>query len=462
MRRRLQRLLSDEEVVFVRGAGGGRKLWKRLPKADLDLVVTSRSRLPQPVSDLIRSVRELPEQPEVIVVTSEEDPGDRAALLAAGCFAVVNDRVPDATLSETLHTLIQRRAEHLAQRIKAERLEYRASLSDFVSKSPAMQAFLTTARRVVQSDSSLLLLGETGVGKERLARAIHSEGLRGSGPFIAINCGALPETLLESELFGHEEGSFTGATRARRGYFELAHQGTLFLDEIGEMPAHLQVKLLRAIENRSIQRVGGERALGIDARVMAATNRDLEADVAAKRFRSDLFYRLAVVTLTIPPLRERREDIAELTMTYIQRFRLSLGRPVEGCTAEAMTALVNHSWPGNVRELINVLERAVLLGSGNQIELADLPDGIASRGRTVATSAGVPDDWLARPLREVKSAAASAIERRYVSELLRATRGRVGETAKRAGVNERALYAIMKRHGLRKEDFRQPRPDDRS
>ena len=215
-------------------------------------------------------------------------------------------------LLETLRSLVERRRQDGLRRLKAERPEERYSLNDFVLVSPAMQRFVAVARRVVAADSSLLILGETGVGKERLARAIHAESPRARGPFVAVNCGALPEGLLESELFGHERGAFTGAVASRKGHFELAHEGTIFLDEIGEMPLHLQVKLLRVLEERRLQRVGGQRPIAIDVRVMAATNRDLEAEMGAGRFRNDLYYRLAVVTLTLPPLRDRAEDIPDL------------------------------------------------------------------------------------------------------------------------------------------------------
>jgi DNA-binding NtrC family response regulator len=457
LRRRFQRLLKGSDISFVRSHG------RKGPPgagADFDLLIISQSRLKEPAAEAIRAVRGLPEQPEVLVVTDVEDAEERSTLLAAGCLAVVNHRVSDPILQETLHTLVLRRQDQIDQGLRAERFDERPTLRDFVSRSPAIQSFMHTAHRLTRSDSSVLILGETGVGKERLAQALHSDGPRASGPFVAVNCGALPESLIESELFGHEEGA--GASRSRRGYFELAHNGTLFLDEIAETPLHLQVKLLRALETRSIQRVGGERSLQVDVRVMAATNRDLEDEVAAGRFRSDLYYRLAVVTLAIPPLRERREDIPELVETYIQRFRIHLGREVTGCSPEAMEALVAHGWPGNVRELINAIERAVLLCAGSRIELHDLPRSITDRGEAIrlpaplALDAPTPEEWLRRPLREVKESVIASVERRYVRELLRANRGRIGETAKEAGLNERALYALMKRHGLKKEEFKRP------
>jgi DNA-binding NtrC family response regulator len=331
-----------------------------------------------------------------------------------------------------------------------------------------MQAFMDMVTRVVGTNTTLLFTGETGVGKERLARAIHAEGGRSGGPFVSVNCGALPESLLESELFGHEEGAFTGATRPRRGWFELAHGGTIFLDEIAEMPSHLQVKLLRVLQTREVQRVGGERALPVDARIMAATNRELASEIAEGRFRSDLYYRLSVVALELPPLRERREDIPILVDGYIRRFRATFPTDVKGIEADALEALVGYDWPGNVRELMNIVERAMILCGGTRIALRDLPDNV--RGRVAGDPASldlapetpaatVPEGWLERPWREVCDAAVDDLERRYLIAQLEATRGRVGEAAARAGISPRSLYNKMRRHGIDKKRFRAS-PDD--
>jgi DNA-binding NtrC family response regulator len=462
LRRRLLRLLAAEKATIV--PAGRQALLESLRRSDVDLLLASRSRLEEPAAELIRSLKELPERPEVLVLVDREDPEERARLLAAGCMAVVFTRLPDEALTDTLHTLLERRRADSAQRLRAERNEDQARLGDFISESPAIRAFMQVARRVVRTDSSVLILGETGVGKERLARAIHFEGPRAAGPFVAVNCAALTESLLESELFGHEEGSFTGATRSRRGYFELAHGGTLFLDEVGEMPAHLQVKLLRVLQDRQVVRVGGEHPILVDVRVMTATNKDLEAEVAAKRFRPDLYYRLAVVTLTVPALRDRREDIPKLASTYVSYFRSNLGQGVEGISPEALEALVRYAWPGNVRELINVIERATLLSPGPQIGLSDLPPVIGEASTVVSPTAGgdghglLPRDWLSRPLKELRRELLAEVDRRYLGELLRATNGRIGEAAARAGVDERSLYDLLRRYGLRKESFKPPRP----
>jgi transcriptional regulator with PAS, ATPase and Fis domain len=231
------------------------------------------------------------------------------------------------------------------------------------------------------------------VGKERLARAIHAESRRSKGPFVAVNCAALSESLLESEPFGHEEGAFTGATRSHRGCFEIAHKGVIFLDEIGELPNHLQVKLLRALQDREITRVGSEQSFQVDVRMMAATNRDPREEVKTKRLREDLYYRLNVVTLTIPPLRQRSEDIPDIVASYLPWLRPRVGRDVTSIAPEALEALAHYSWPGNVRELINVIERAMLLCEGEQIRLADLPDTI----RLPQAGSGTRASPLSRP-----------------------------------------------------------------
>jgi DNA-binding NtrC family response regulator len=329
-----------------------------------------------------------------------------------------------------------------------------------------MQRFVDLARKIVRTDTSVLILGETGVGKERLAQAIHAESPRSTGPFIPVHCAALPEGLVESELFGHEAGAFTGASRARKGYFELAHKGTLFLDEVGEIPPRVQVKLLRALEDRRIRRVGGEKPVDVNVRILAATNRDLEADIDKSGFRSDLFFRLSVVTLTIPPLRDRREDIEKLALAYLEHFRQQVGRSDIAIEPAALDVLIRHDWPGNVRELINAVEQAVLLCSENRITVEDLPRRVVAAvipdAATVLSASDdgamrLPDELLAKPLPEARAGIVSAFERAYVVRLLQATGGRIGETAKQAGINQRHLYDLMRRLGLRKEEFKAPR-----
>jgi len=469
IRTRVRAALGQLDVVvsLLRLQGD---FWTRLAKESADLVLASRSLLARdPAADIAR-LRDLPDRPEVIVFTEREDSEARADLLAAGCLAVLDAETPDRLLRESLAALVQRRSEWLTARVGAGRGQPRATLDDFVSTSGAMESFLDIARRVVPTDSALLVLGETGSGKEHLARAIHNEGPRARGPFIAVNCGALPEGLLESELFGHEEGSFTGATRPRRGYFELAHRGTIFLDEIAEMPLHLQVKLLRVLQEYTIHRIGSERSIEVDVRVVAATNRDLLVEVEAKRFRQDLYYRLGVVTLSIPPLRSRREDIPALVTRYLEVYRRRFVREIADVQPEALDALTRYAWPGNVRELMNVMERAVLLSRSHRIGLEDLPESIAAPGRaTPASVAGVaasdaeclalPREWMDRTWTEARREVLVQFERAYLTRLLRESGGRIGEAARRAGMQPRSLFEKMRVHGLRKEAFKPRRRD---
>jgi transcriptional regulator with GAF, ATPase, and Fis domain len=278
-----------------------------------------------------------------------------------------------------------------------------------------------------------------------------------------VNCGAIPEPLLESELFGHVEGAFTGANRAHRGHFELAHGGTLFLDEIAEMPLHLQAKLLRVLQELKIKRVGGEHEIETDVRLMAATNRDLEEEMQARRFRPDLFYRIGVVTITLPPLRDRHEDIPDLVRSQLTHFQTKLNRRLNGITAEALDALVSYDWPGNVRELINVLERAVLLCDTDRLRVNDLPQVMV--GSTVTSDLSslspirdepnaVSSELLDMPLKTAREDIIAAFEKAYFSELLARNGGRVGVVARRAGITPRSLYGKMKRYRLHKEDFK--------
>ena len=373
LRKRVEQFLEGPDVVMRSFTIRKDSLLRNLARNSGDLFIVSRRLIPEPVEAILSAVQNLPESPLIVILTEQEDPKDHATLVAAGCHAVLHTGVEDELLGEALRALLQRRKEEfpLTQSLVPDPEDPR--LTDFDSQNPKMQAFMDTVRKVVPTSTTLLFTGETGVGKERLARAVHLEGPRSQGPFISVNCGAIPDTLLESELFGHEEGAFTGATRSRRGWVELSHSGTLFLDEIGEMPQHLQVKLLRILQTREVQRVGGESYIAIDVRIMAATNRDLSAEVEAGRFRSDLYYRLSVVTLEIPPLRERPEDIAELADRYIAHFQANFASPVERIHPDALQALQRYAWPGNIRELINIIERAMLLCYESEIRLAELP-----------------------------------------------------------------------------------------
>lgn len=318
------------------------------------------------------------------------------------------------------------------QKVLGQKTVAATDASGQIAQSVAMQRVLELVRRVAKVDSTVLIAGESGVGKERVARLIHDELTRLGGPFVALNCGAVPENLLESELFGHAKGAFTGATQDRPGIFEAASGGTLLLDEIGEVPPAMQVKLLRALQEREVRRVGENKNRPIDVRVLAATNRDLAAEVHAARFRQDLYYRLRVVEIRVPPLRERREDILPLARTFLQSAAERTRRKMTGLTPRAANQLVRYGWPGNVRELENAIERAVVLARGNRVYVEDLPEEL---GFALPTTYAPGD---VRSLAEV--------ERDYILAVLHANDGDKPKAAAQLKIGTATLYRKIKEY----------------
>jgi DNA-binding NtrC family response regulator len=337
----------------------------------------------------------------------------------------------DATLAQVTAEL-KRTEKRLRAKRTADASDRRTRSGAPHFDSPAMLRVMDMARRVAQVDSTVLITGESGVGKERLARYIHAESSRAGGPFVAINCGAVPENLLESELFGHLRGAFTGATQDRIGLFESANGGTLLLDEIGDVPPAMQVKLLRALQERQIRRVGENRTRPVDARVLAATHRNLVDEIHGARFREDLYYRLRVVEISIPPLRERREDILPLARLFLAAIAARTGSKVTGFTAAAAQQLLRHAWPGNVRELENAVERAVVLSRRQRVEVDDLPPEI---GLAVPSTVAVAE---IKPLADV--------ERDYIGAVLRAVDGNRTVAAAKLGIGAATLYRKLKQY----------------
>ena len=371
---------------------------------------------------------------KVIVITGREEREHALRAVADGAYDYLSKPIDVAELK-----VILRRAFHL-HRLEAENRELQSRLGDsfegMLGTSEPIQAVFAAIRKVALSaDAAVLVLGESGVGKELVARAIHRQGPRGDGPFIAINCGAIPENLLESELFGHEKGSFTGAHAQRKGRIESANGGTLFLDEVGELTPALQVKLLRFVQERQIERVGGRQPIDVDVRVMAATNSDLKQAMSAGKFREDLYYRLAVVTITVPPLRDRREDVPLLAKALVHRYASESGKKISGFTPQALRALEGHNWPGNVRELENRVKRALVMAEGHRLTEADLELATAH-----ARYAG-------RGLREMRE----ALEKDVVQRTLARNRGNITQTAAELGVSRPTLYELIGRLGISKE-----------
>jgi transcriptional regulator with PAS, ATPase and Fis domain len=344
----------------------------------------------------------------------------------------------DQTLHQKLATELRRAERRLRERKRAlsrARVEV-DEVDGIVARSQAMQAVLDLARRAARVDATVLITGESGVGKERIARLLHDESARASGPFLAVNCGAISDALLESELFGHVRGAFTGATHDRAGLFEAASRGTLFLDEVGEIPVAMQPKLLRALQTGEIRRVGESHPRKVDVRVLAATNREVPEEVRAGRFRKDLYYRLKVIELPVPPLRDRREDILPLARLMLVDASRRMKRAVASLTPKAADQLVRYSFPGNVRELENAMERAVALARGERIDLSDLPEDIR---RTLAPPAAA--SGRVKPLAEV--------EREYILSALALNEGNQTRTAAELGIAPVTLYRKLKSYAER-------------
>jgi two-component system response regulator HydG len=310
-----------------------------------------------------------------------------------------------------------------------------------VGSSPRMQRIYTLISRIAPTDSTVLITGESGTGKELIARSIHLQSRRAHRPFMAVNCGALAENLLESELFGHVRGAFTGAWIDKKGLFELADKGTLFLDEVGEMSAASQVKLLRVLQDHEIRRVGGDTTFKVDVRILSATNKDLRKAMNEGQFREDLYYRLNVFQIEVPPLRERGEDVALLAHLFLERYATSMGKPVRGFDPRALYQILHYSYPGNVRELDNAIQRAVALADGEEVRAEDLP-------RTMREASIPLIDSPREPLKLPDGLTLDELERLYIVQTLRSVDGNASLAARRLGISRSTLWRKMKQFGL--------------
>ena len=412
-----------------------------LESRDFDLLVTDLKMPGVDGLEVLRRARKSSPELPVILITAHATVPTAVAALREGAF----DYVQKPFDNEELRALVKRALEvtRLARENRYLRAELRTrySLDAVVAESPRLREALELARRAAASRSTVLVTGESGTGKELVARAVHYHSERVGGAFVAVNCKALAPGVLESELFGHERGAFTGAERAKPGLFERADGGTLFLDEIGEVESGFQTKLLRVLQERRTQRVGGSEEKPIDVRIVAATNRDLRAEIAAGRFREDLYFRLAVIPIHLPPLRERREDVLPLAVHFLARWNRELGRSVAGWTPEVERWLLAHDWPGNVRELENAIERGVVLARGDRIGFDDLlVDEPGEEPRPGAS----PDATGGASLQEFLDAAAAERIRRVLEQ----TGGKRVEAARRLGIDRATLYRLMRRYGI--------------
>jgi len=399
--------------------------------------------------DLLKFAKEISPGSFFLLITGVPTVETAIAAINAGADRYV---IKDHELVDQLRRAVKEVSESLRWKREAgylrRELRRLTGLDNIIGQSPKMRAIFDMIQTVAPQSSRVLITGESGTGKELVARAIHENSQRSQAPFITINCGAFPETLLESELFGYMKGAFTGANENRQGLFQAAHQGTLFMDEIGNMSLTMQVKLYRVLQEGKVRPVGSNEEADVDVRIIAATNKDFEKEIAEGRFREDLYYRLSVIPIQLPPLRERREDIPLLSRHFLERFRKSMEKPIEGIAPEAMSRLEAYDWPGNVRELENTMERAVALETGREITLRVLPDRIAgysgslSLGEPAPLAAEFPADGI-----DFEKEIAEA-ERRYLQAALEKAGGVRTKASELLKITYRSFRHYAKKHNL--------------
>jgi len=445
------------EVLGVRGGAEALAAYRKRPA---DVVVTDLRMVPVDGIEVVRRLREADPEATVLVVSAH---GTIAAAVDAMREGAI-DFIEKPFSPELLRARVEKAIEIARERRGARTARARAeALAEdlgrehdphgLVGSSEPMKRVLDQLRKVAPTDATVLVLGESGTGKELVARAVHERSLRREKPFVSVSCAAIPEGLLESELFGHEKGAFTGAVRRKLGRFELAHEGTLFLDEVGELPPSVQVKLLRVLQERKFERVGGEETVEVDVRLVSATNRDLAEMVKGGTFREDLYYRLDVVSVRLPALRERPGDVEELARHFLARSGQRLGRNVTDFTPEAIELLRRHRWPGNVRELENVVEQALVFAEGELVREEDLPESLrrAPPAPTLPVPAG--DRSLTEVLED--------LERQLILAAYEKAKGVKAETARLLGIKPSALYYKLEKYGIVKPGEKpEEKPED--
>ena len=462
LRRVLTAILRREGYDVVQAADGAEAI--DLMADPVDVVITDLKMPRVDGMEVLRHASANLPHVTVIMITAFGTVDNAVAAVKAGAF----DYIEKPFEQEQIRQIVNKAVAQANLGRKEARPQFSGESTGprgrfgLVGDSPEMHSIFEVIAKVADTPSTVLITGESGTGKELVAKALHEHSSRKSGPFIKINCAAIPKTLMESELFGYEKGAFTGATSAKPGRFELADAGTLFLDEIGEIPVEMQVKLLRAIQESEFERVGGIKTIKVDVRLITATNRDLEKETKDGNFREDLYYRLNVVPLDIPPLRERAEDIPLLVDHIIAKFNERLKKRIRGISEDAMRLLRGHAWPGNIRELENVLERTILFCPNDTIEMGDLPAELrsadAARTRTptgelaaatMATAASVAAEGGTGSLKEMVRAETSRVERELIARALDETGGNVTQAAKLLKISRKSLQMKMKEFGLR-------------
>jgi len=433
LRESLERTLTREGYRVVL-ASDGRAALERVQAGGVDLIVTDL-RMPGLTGlELLRAAKAIMPDVDVILLTAFGTVEEAVKAMKDGAYDFLTKPFRREQLIKLVDKALERRDLIEQNRALKKQLEDIRAKGQMIGASPSFRRMLTLVEQIADSSATILIQGESGTGKELVARTIHELSARRNGPFVAVNCAALPETLLESELFGYEKGAFTGAAGRKEGRFELANGGTLFLDEVADLSLVTQPKILRVLQEGEFERLGGTRSLQVDVRIVAATNQDLSEMVKEKRFREDLYYRLNVISVRVPPLRERHEDIRVLAQHYLRIYAAKNGRKLEGFSNEALERLESYAWPGNVRELENLIERTVLLARKDRIDAEDLPEEVAGVKRP-------PRDAIL----ELVGTPLTEIEQRLLDETLRITGGNKTQAAKLLGIDVRTVARKLER-----------------
>jgi len=439
-------LVLEQMSLKATGVSSGADALVFLEKQRFDLVITDYRMDGMDGIGLLEAVRSAYADVEVMLITAYGTIEIAVEAMQKGASDFITKPFPPEALKIKVEKVLQHRAvrkdrERLndENQYLREEIGNRFNFGEMVGSSGCLQKIFGMVEKVAEAESAVMIYGESGTGKELVARAVHSRSSRRDKPFVKVNCGALPRELIESELFGHEKGAFTGAVRQKKGKFELAEGGSIFLDEIGDLPLEAQVNILRVLQEKEFDRVGGEKTILADVRVIAATHRDLKLMVAEGTFREDLFYRLEVIPIRLPALRERKEDIPDLVEHFLHKKSQELNRNLKTLTPRALDILVGYSWPGNVRELENVIERTIVLSDGDQIDVADLPVG--SDGSTVSPPE-ISDGEMHL------TAQLEAMERKLIEEALSRAKGVKSHAAEILGLKTSALYYKLDKYGL--------------
>jgi DNA-binding NtrC family response regulator len=453
-RQHLKKVL-EADGFDVATAADGKSAWELLQTRQFHLAITDLRMPGWSGMDLLKEVRSDRLPIGFIVLTAYGDPTEALQAMKSGADDFIAKPYEPDHLRFVVKRILDRRA--LFDELEQLRQETRSDehFHTMVSKSPRLRKVFDLIAQVGPIGSTVLIEGETGTGKELVAQAIHAAGTRRAGPFVALNCAVLNDSLLESELFGHEKGAFTGADRRKLGRFELADGGTLLLDEVGDIPPGLQAKLLRVLQTGSFERVGGTESLKVDVRIVAATHKRLEEEVKQGRFRADLFYRLNVIKIELPPLRERTEDIPLLAMHFLENQRSQNGSPVREISSDAMQALLRHDWPGNVRELENAIKAGIALTDGPVLRRDDLPESVAPRILQPLETAELLD--INRSLPDLTTDLIGRVEREYFVRALTQFHGNVARCARHSGLSRRSVTQKLQKYGLERLQFKSPR-----